>query len=572
MSRNFPKIRPGLSWLAVIPIAAWLVSGTYIPLFSENVPAAENTVVTAIILLLMILSVAAHIAAHWYAARLAKSSQPERLSVLIYGDASQSWAASDTGWKEAVAALAGPLANLIISGASYLLWNAQLSTFLNLVTLFTSLFNLWLFVVNLLPAFPMDGGRILCGLIGRAHGSTTWIRRFGFLICLTLTGWGVFLYVQHSRFSTTTAGITVALVLLLLDGLIAKPAENTAASATEPHTRLRALRLVAAVALVIVMLTAFSATLMTNDGLDAPGVALSVEPMVYMPAQYRHVHAGSFFLTTVFSHAPILLGEWLVAHVDPAMTILPPEQVVPKTTTIQEQARQGYQQLDESEATAIAVGLRLAGYKADFIGKGAEVGAILPESHANGILRVGDVITALNGQPVRTTDDLIRLVRQQPASAPVRLDVQRGETSMMLSVPLLPPDASSSTPRIGISIQSAGFDFTPPFPISIQTQKIQGGPSAGLMFTLTIDNALSAKDLTGGRKIVGTGTISLDGTVGPIGGVKQKVAAAEATGAAYFLCPVENYADAVSVAKSIKVVEVANVQDALNFLNSLPAG
>jgi Lon-like protease len=92
------------------------------------------------------------------------------------------------------------------------------------------------------------------------------------------------------------------------------------------------------------------------------------------------------------------------------------------------------------------------------------------------------------------------------------------------------------------------------------------------MFTLTLYNALSSKDLTGGRKIAGTGTINLDGTVGPIGGVKQKVAAAEAVGARYFLSPVENYEDAASVARKIKVIKVATVQRAIEFLQGLPAG
>ena len=131
---------------------------------------------------------------------------------------------------------------------------------------------------------------------------------------------------------------------------------------------------------------------------------------------------------------------------------------------------------------------------------------------------------------MNTTDDLIRLVKAQPATSPIKLDVQRDQSNITLTVPLMPPDASSSTPRIGIAIQTAGFDFKPPFPVSINTQKIQGGPSAGMMFTLTLYNALSSKDLTGGRKIAGTGTISLDGTVGPIGGVKQKVAAADGNG------------------------------------------
>jgi PDZ domain-containing protein len=91
------------------------------------------------------------------------------------------------------------------------------------------------------------------------------------------------------------------------------------------------------------------------------------------------------------------------------------------------------------------------------------------------------------------------------------------------------------------------------------------------MFTLTLYNVLSPEDLTGGRKIAGTGTINLDGTVGPIGGVKQKVAAAEAVGASYFLSPVENYEDALSVARHIKVIKIATAQQAIEFLQSLPA-
>lgn len=575
LSRHHRRtIRLGLSWLAVVPVAAWAISTVYVPLFSENLPGSANAAVTATILLLMILSVLAHVLAHRLAARLVGIGAPASLPILFFGDAAQSWSADASGWREACAAASGPVLNLFLSGLAYLLWNAQISVFPNLVTLFLCGFNLWLFAFNLLPAFPADGGRILHaglhGLIRLRFSLAASIRRIGFTVCAMLVAWGMFLYLQNSRFSPETTAITFGLALLLLDGLRFKPASKAPVAPVVTAPRLRALRFTVMLILAVVMQAAFASTLLTNEGLDAPGLALSVEPMVNVPPQYRHVHKGTLMLTTVFSHAPILVGEWLVAHVDRAMMLQPPEAIVPNDTTLQEQAHQGYQMLDESEATALAVGLRLAGFKADLTGKGVEVVGILPESHARGILQLGDVITALNGQPVRTTDDLIRLVKAQPATPPVRLDVQRQATKMALTVPLMPPDASSSTPRIGIAIQSAGFDFKPPFPVSINTQKINGGPSAGLMFTLTVYNTLSSQDLTGGQRIAGTGTISLDGTVGPIGGVKQKVAAAEAAGAAYFLCPVENYADAVSVAKGIKVIEIANVQDALNFLHSLP--
>ena len=91
------------------------------------------------------------------------------------------------------------------------------------------------------------------------------------------------------------------------------------------------------------------------------GVALSVESWVNVPVQYRHLHPGTFILTTVISHAPILAREWFVARFDPAMAILPPEAVVPQTTTPQERAKQDYQMLDDGEAAAVPAGLRLAG-------------------------------------------------------------------------------------------------------------------------------------------------------------------------------------------------------------------
>jgi Lon-like protease len=571
-----PKIKFGFTWLAVIPVSAWAISTVYIPLFSEHLSQAENWAVTLTILLLMGISLYCHVLAHLYVAHIRHDRTPNEMSIFIFGDAAQSWPVAASSWNEALIACAGFLINILLSGLAYLLWNAQINVFLNLVALFISVFNIWLFAVNLLPAFPMDGGRIiracLQALITPSSSATILIRRFGFIIALALTGWGIVLNLQNSRFSPQTALITFALVIILLDGLRIRPAiDDEETVRVQPNRKLRLLRFLGIVVLILVMLGAFSSTLMTNNGIDAPGVALSVEPMVNVPAQYRHTHKGSFILTTVFSNAPILVGEWMMAQVNPAMLVVAPETVVPKNTTVQEQARQDYQMLDDSEATAITVGLRLAGYQTQMTGKGVRVESILPESHANGILQTGDVITALNGEPIRTTDDLIEKVRAQSGKNSVQLEVERNQETMELTVPLIPPASPSDTPKIGITIDSAGYDFKPPFPVSIVTQKISGGPSAGLMFTLTVYNALSAQDLTGGRKIAGTGTINLDGTVGPIGGVKQKVAAAEATGAHYFLCPVDNYADAVSVARSIKVVRIATVQDALDFLHSLPA-
>jgi PDZ domain-containing secreted protein len=81
-------------------------------------------------------------------------------------------------------------------------------------------------------------------------------------------------------------------------------------------------------------------------------------------------------LTSVIPQAPITAGEWLIGHLSPVVKIVPPASVVPDNTTPQELAKQGFQMLDQSETTAIVVGLRLAGYQTEMVGKGVEISTI----------------------------------------------------------------------------------------------------------------------------------------------------------------------------------------------------
>jgi Lon-like protease len=572
-SKPFPKFKFGLTWLIVIPGIPWALITYFLPLMGGTLNQTETRLTTPISIVLIAMSLFLHMFAHLWAARRLDIERPSEVPALIFGDTAQCWPTRESGWREVLVAAAGPLANIVIGGLAYLLWNLQINDFIGNIAFLTAGFNAWMFIINLIPAFPMDGALFVkaCarGLVSRA-ADTHWLRILGYISAATLTGWSIFLYFQHARFSLQTSAITFFVVLLILDGLRYHPTvEESEASKSSGNSKVNPWRVAGTSLLVLTLSIASISLLPTNNGLEAPGVSLPIEPMVNIPAQYLHPPSGSFYLVTVISYAPITAGMWALGQVDPAIKIVPPEVVVPKNTTPQEQARQGYQMLDESETTALAVGLQLAGYPSTMVGKGVAVVSILPDSHANGILQTGDVITGLNGKPVQTTSDLIELVQAQASEATVNMDIQRGGETFQVSVPLMAPASPDEKPKIGISIQSAGFDFNPPFPISIVTQKINGGPSAGLMFTLTVYNLLSAEDLSGGRKIAGTGTINLDGTVGPIGGIKQKIFAAEGVGATYFLCPVDNYADAVSVAKHIKVVKIATVEQAISFLRSL---
>ena len=83
------------------------------------------------------------------------------------------------------------------------------------------------------------------------------------------------------------------------------------------------------------------------------------------------------------------------------------------------------------------------------------------------------------------------------------------------------------------------FDTTSvrlPFEIAFDTGEI-GGPSAGLAFTLTLLDELTEGDLLGGADVAVTGTMQLDGSVGPIGGLPQKVSAVRQAGIEHFIVP-----------------------------------
>jgi PDZ domain-containing protein len=113
-----------------------------------------------------------------------------------------------------------------------------------------------------------------------------------------------------------------------------------------------------------------------------------------------------------------------------------------------------------------------------------------------------------------------------------------------------------------------GFKF--PFEVTVNLGQEIGGPSAGAMFALAIFDKLTPGALTGGQHIAGTGTIEPDGTIGPIGGIQQKIIGAREEGATTFLVPAANCADAVSAdVDGIRLVKVETLDGAVKALERL---
>ena len=89
---------------------------------------------------------------------------------------------------------------------------------------------------------------------------------------------------------------------------------------------------------------------------------------------------------------------------------------------------------------------------------------------------------------------------------------------------------------------------------------------------LTIYNALTQEDITNGKKIVGTGTISEDGIVGEIDGIKYKLAGAEKANAEIFLCPTGNFEEALKEKEinnyNIEIIEATTLENTINILKN----
>jgi len=549
---------------------------------APTLSAREAWGLAVAITLLVIASLLIHALAHVAAARAAGSRDnnpnvPASIPIYAFGDAAQVWPAAATPWRGGLIALAGPAANLLLAGMTYLIWNRQLHPYLNASAIFLAAVNVGLAIVNLAPGFPLDGGRLTraigWGLLNRPARATCLGLWLGRLMTAALSGWAIILISQRARFSLETGASTLVAASLLGLALWQQPAWEWDRPAQSQAATLRGSGIRGAIAgLLILGLLGIAGSLVpTNHGLEAPGLALSVEPMIKLPPEHRHPYTGSFLLTTVFPQAPITAGQWVYGQLSPVVKIVPPERIVPPDKTPQQLAQEGNRMLDESRTLATAVALRLAGYDVQVVGEAAEVVSILPESPAHDVLQPGDRIIGLNDEPINMASELAERVRDQDPHARVHLLIERGDEQMQFTLPLMQPASPDEPPRIGIAVQTVGFDVELPFPVKVEPQKIAGGPSAGLMFTLTIYNLLTPEDLTGGRRIAGTGTINLDGQVGPIGGVEQKVAGAEGAGAEYFLSPPQNYEDARRVAKRIKVVEVATAEEAIEFLRGLPA-
>lgn len=319
--------------------------------------------------------------------------------------------------------------------------------------------------------------------------------------------------------------------------------------------------LVAAPVVLALLLVAFFAPLPYI--VYRPGPTINVlgdhsgHPMIQVSGHPTYPTTGQLRMVTVSVSEPnahVSLAELLPAWFSRSDAVYPWDAVYRKGTTEKQSRSEGAAQMTGSQDNAKAVALQELGEKVPVV---TQIASVLKGSPADGKLEAGDHVLAVDGTKPKTIDDLIAQIKA--ATGALDLLVERKQEQVHVSV--TPKDH-----KLGVSIGPA-YDF--PFPVNLNVDKDIGGPSAGLMFSLAIYDTLTPGSLTGGKRIAGTGEIESDGSVGPIGGIQQKIAGARRDGAKLFLVPKDNCVDAKGADNgSMRLVKVDTMHDAVSEIEA----
>ena len=314
------------------------------------------------------------------------------------------------------------------------------------------------------------------------------------------------------------------------------------------------------------------ALLPTGYVIERPGQVFNVmgevngEPVISASNATTYPSQSQFDVTTVS-----LLGNreatpsWfqiLLAWADPHQIVLPLDEVFPANRTTEEIRAESTMQMEVSQQDAIAAALLRLGHE---VPRQMYVASVIADAPSSGILVAGDFVKTANGEAVATFDGFKSKI-QSAGGGTVVVGVERD--GQFLEFEIAPQD------REGTWVIGAMIGYTYDFPVDIQLQLGDvGGPSGGLMFTLGILDALEQGDLAGANHVAGTGTISADGMVGPIGGIQLKMIAAAEAGADLFLVPIGNCNEAIGqVPEGLPVVSVRDLDEAVTAVEQLKSG
>ncbi|RSL29609.1 PDZ domain-containing protein [Salibacterium salarium] len=307
-----------------------------------------------------------------------------------------------------------------------------------------------------------------------------------------------------------------------------------------------------------------------------PGEASGLEEMITVEEGYEE--QGQFYLTTIRQRkANIPLYVW--AQFSSYRNITPVEDFLREGETDDEYFHRQEMLMDNSQEAAKIAAYKEADRQFEVTYNGIRVAQVIEGMDAQNHLQSDDMITAVNGKSVDTLEEMNALLENKKAGTDVELTIKREEQTLTETVEINTfPENLDSSGRAGLGLLYPYTEREVTFKPDVEiTSGSIGGPSAGFMFSMEIYNQLTEADLTNGLDIAGTGTMDDEGNIGRIGGISQKIVAAENSGVDVFFAPDDNsaspsnYEEAVETGEDIDVsmdiVPVQHISDAISYLN-----
>ena len=277
--------------------------------------------------------------------------------------------------------------------------------------------------------------------------------------------------------------------------------------------------------------------------------------------------SGTLDFTTVSvtrADTNVPLATAVVAFFDKKNSVVPRSLVYPENQSQKESSTESAVQLSGSKDTSQAAALRAAGYE---VTEHPGVASVAKDGPSVGKLVAGDIVLSVDGQKTRGAESVAILIRKHKPGETTRLTVRREGKEQAVQIETIADPKDNTIARIGIGI---GQKFEFPIKIINNVDNEIGGPSAGTMFALAIYDKLTPGKLTNGKRIAGTGEIDGAGVVGPIGGIRQKMAGAAADKTKIFLVPDANCREAADGDDfGMTLVRVKTLDSAINSLEAL---
>ena len=297
---------------------------------------------------------------------------------------------------------------------------------------------------------------------------------------------------------------------------------------------------------------------------QVPGTPTAIPPLVEIEGVETTEVDGRTSLLTIFLRQQPTLPA-LGALLDGDRELLRVDGVYPAGVDRQEYLTAERERFGRQFEVAAAVGAQAAGIEVELLTE-AVIVTVMFGSPADGVLAPGDAVVAVDDEPIASGEELQAITRASEAGDRITLTVRQDGQLRDVEV-TLEEVGEDGQARLGVAVQTAVDELRLPFEVRLAENTRIGGPSAGLMVGITVYDLLAEEDLIAGRNVMGTGTLAADGTVGPVGGVPQKMVSAADADADIVLVPALQLEEAHAAAPDgLVVVGVEDLDEALSVL------